>query len=170
MNKMRFQTQKPKVHRRWFFEKGQSAVELAIVAPVMALLLVVIADFARVFFVSVAVNNAARAGAQFGSQTVANAANPTGMQQAACNDYGIGVLATCQTVLKPAVSQCTCENPPGSVPQCPNGNGHDYCKHTDTATYVTVNTSATFHTILTYPGVPSTIALTGQAIMQVQEN
>ena len=64
---MRFQREKAKRPRRWSYRKGQSAVELAVVVPVLALLLVVVADFGRVFFVSVAVNNAARAGAQYGS-------------------------------------------------------------------------------------------------------
>ncbi len=165
---MRFKTEKPKERRRWLSEKGQSAVEFGLVLPVLALMLVVVADFARVFFVSVAVNNAARAGAQFGSQTTTDAANPTGMQQAACDDYGISVLATCKTILNPTASQCTCETPAGSVTACSTISS-TYCSHTSTATYVTVNTSATYSTILNYPGVPHSYTLTGQAIMQVQQ-
>jgi Flp pilus assembly protein TadG len=95
---VRFRTEKPKPLRRWLFEKGQSAAEFGLVLPVLALMLVVVADFGRVFFVSVAVNNAARAGAQFGSQSLATASvavEPSGMQKAACNDYGIADFATC---------------------------------------------------------------------------
>jgi Flp pilus assembly protein TadG len=167
---MRFQTEKPEQQRRWFSERGQSAVELAIVVPVLALMLVVIADFARVFYVSIAVNNAARAGAQFGSQsssTASTAEEPSGMQQAACNDYGISDFTTCQTTLNPTATMCTCGTPSTGVPACSTISA-TYCSHTASATYVTVNTSATYHTILNYPGITSSYTLTGQAIMQVQ--
>jgi len=167
-----FQTEKPKKRSRWLSEKGQSAVELAIVVPVLALLLTVIADFGRVFFISIAVNNAARAGAQFGSQSTATASaaeEPSGMQQAACNDYGITTFATCRTILNPIASQCTCGTATASVPKCDSDKDTPYCKDTTTATYVTVNTSTTFNTILNIPGLHSSYTLTGQAIMQVQQ-
>src|SRR4029077_3574149 len=66
----------------WKSSRGQSMVELAIVVPVLALLLVASADFARVFYFSITVNNAARAGAQYGSQTLATAADTNGMKSA----------------------------------------------------------------------------------------
>lgn len=130
------------------------------------------ADFGRVFFVSIAVDNAARAGAQFGSQSTATASaaeEPSGMQQAACNDYGITTFATCKTILNPTATQCTCGTATQSVPKCDSDTGTPYCKDTTTATYVTVNTSATFNTILNYPGIANTYTLAGQAIMQVQQ-
>ncbi len=136
------------------FGTGQSAVELAIVVPVLLLLLVVIADFARVFFVSVAVNNAARAGAQFGSQSVTNAANSAGMVAAASAD-----AANISNWNTPTASQCTCiVANPQTVPLCATS----YCTHAPTATYVTVNTSATYNTILNYPGITSSYTLTGK--------
>ncbi len=105
MNRVRFQTEKPKERRCWLSEKGQSAIELAIVLPVLVLLLLVVSDFARVFFVSIAVNNAARAGAQYGSQSVQNAATPAGMVAAANADganipgleYADHIICTCVT-------------------------------------------------------------------------
>jgi Flp pilus assembly protein TadG len=157
---MRFQTENTRNRRQRSFGKGQSAVELAIIVPVLALMLVAIADFGRVFFVSVAVNNAARASAQFGSQSATTAADPTGMIAAANAD-----AANIPNFGTPTTSQCTCKSPPGSVPPCAS----TYCTDTTTATYVTVNTSATYNTILNYPGVPSSMALTGKAIMQVQQ-
>src|SRR5260370_34099905 len=61
------------------FARGQSMTELAIAVPVLALLLVASADFARVFYFSIAVNNAARAVAQYGSQSIATASHSNGM-------------------------------------------------------------------------------------------
>ncbi len=176
---MRFQTEKPKAQKCWFPEKGQSAVEFALVVPVLVLLLVVIADFGRVFFVSIAVKNAARAGAQYGSQTNTTAGDFAGMAQETCNDYSSATAGTCAASpctcgpLTSTASQCTCgiANPP-TDPACSTISS-TYCAHaTSKAVFVTVNTSATFNTILNYQwaGLPSSFTLTGQAIMQVQEN
>jgi Flp pilus assembly protein TadG len=170
---VRFRTEKPKDRRWWSSGKGQSAVELAIVVPVLALMLVVVADFGRVFFVSIPVNNAARAGAQYGSQSPTNASNAGGMQLAASTDFGCVAVgsSTCPNFPNwstPTVSQCTCASPPGSVTPCASS----YCTHAPpTAEYVTVNTSATFKTILNYSylGLASSFTLTGKAIMQVQQ-
>jgi Flp pilus assembly protein TadG len=165
MNRVWFQAGKPIARRRRSREQGQSAVELAIVVPILILLLLAVADFGRVFFVSVAVNNAARAGAQYGSQTVATASDSAGMVAAASAD-----AANVSNFNTPIASACTCQAPFGSVTACPTTGLNDYCKDSPQATYVTVNTSATFNTILPYPGIPSSMVLTGKAIMQVEEN
>ena len=166
MNKVRIQTEKPKALPRRSSRRGQSAVAFAFIVPVLALVLVVISDFARVFFISVAVNNAARAGAQYGSQTNTTAADFAGMVSEAQAD-----AANVPNFGTPTASECTCgtANPPTN-PACSTVSS-TYCADASSkAVYVTVNTSATFHTILTYPGVASSFTLTGQAIMQVQAN
>lgn len=159
MNRGWFQTEKPKEQRYWSFEIGQSAAEFAIIVPVLLLLLVAIADFGRVFFVSVAVNNAARAGAQYGSQSVITAADSIGMKAAAVKD-----ALNVSNWNTPTASQCTCEVS-AVVTHC----AASYCTNAPSATYVEVDTSATFHTLLTYPGIPSSTTLSGKAVMQVQE-
>src|SRR5262249_33578475 len=99
----------------WHWTRGQSIVELAIAAPVLVFLLLAAPDFGRLFYVWTAVNNAARAGAQFGSQTVTNAANSTGMVLAATTD-GSNI-----TGLSATASQCTCASGT-SVPACSGSN------------------------------------------------
>jgi Flp pilus assembly protein TadG len=143
--------------RRWSL--GQSSVELAIAMPVLALMLVAAADFARVFFYGIAVNNAARAGAEYGSQTLITAADTSGMRTAATND-GSNVPS-----LSATASQCTCESPAGAVAAC----AANYCTANGSATFVEVDTSAPFTTIVNYPGIPHTMTLTGKAVMQVQQ-
>jgi Flp pilus assembly protein TadG len=160
MNRVRLQRKEAKAYRRRLSERGQSAVEFAVVVPILVLLLVVISDFGRIFFVSISVNNAARAGAQYGSQFVTNAKDSSGMV-AAANLDGANISGW----NAPTASECTCVNPPGALTACP-GN---YCSHTTTANYVEVDTSATYHTLLTYPGIPSSYNLTGKAVMQVQQ-
>jgi Flp pilus assembly protein TadG len=139
--------------------RGQSAVELALVTPIMIVLLLVAADFGRVFYTSIAVNNAARAAAQYGSQSVVTAADSVGMAAAAKTDgwTGLNVSAT----------QCTCQTST-SVTQCTT-IASTYCTNNPQATYVSVTVQAPFQTLVTYPGLPSSITLTGHAIMQVQQ-
>ncbi len=148
--------------RRGLFgwRRGQSAVELALAATVLSVLLVGAADFARMFYVSIAVNNAARAGAQFGSQSVITAADSSGITTAVDND------ATNITINTPTSSMCTCDtSAPTTDTQCPSS----YCTDSSSANYVTVTVTAPFNTIANYPGIPSSTTLTGTAVMQVQQ-
>ena len=143
--------------RRWL-ESGQSAVELAVVLPVFLLLLVVAADFGRVFYMSISVNTAARAGAQYGAQTVMTAADSAGMKKAAQQD-GSNIPNLTATA-----KECTCQTST-TVTVC----AASYCTNSPQATYVEVDTQATFHTIMNYHAVPSVVTLSGTAIMQVQQ-
>jgi Flp pilus assembly protein TadG len=142
--------------RRWTSRRGQFAVELALIAPVLAIVLLGSADLGRVFYMSIALNNAARAGVQYGAQNATTAANLTAMQTAATNDAaGIsGVSAT-------ASEYCQC--PTGASFSCSTTNS---CS--DKRVYVKVVTSGTFTTLINYPGLPHTVSLTGTAVMREQ--
>jgi Flp pilus assembly protein TadG len=137
---------------------GQSLVELALALPVLILLLLAAADFGRLFYTWIAVSNAARAGAQYGSQTLTNAADSNGMTRAATTD-GSNI-----TGLQATASQCTCVSGT-SVTVCSGSNYN--CTNAPKATYVKVDTQATFNTIVSYPGIPSSLTVKGTAIMQV---
>jgi len=137
--------------------KGQSLVEMAAVLPVLALLLLAATDFGRLYYTNIEVIQAARAGAQYGSQSVITAANSAGMQTAAKNDAvnvpGLSATAT----------QCTCATG-STVTACPIS----YCASSPAgSTFVEVDTSMTFNTIVSYPGVPSSVPLSGKAVMMV---
>jgi Flp pilus assembly protein TadG len=135
--------------------RGQGLVEFAIAAPVLILLLLIVVDFGRVFYVSITLNNAARAGTQYGIQSPANAADINGMQRAATSDISnlSGVVAT-------ASEYCQCPN--GTSQGC---NASPSC--VDKRVYVEVDTAGTFNTLLNYPGVPSTIALKAKSVMRL---
>src|ERR1700687_1108526 len=79
--------------------RGQAAVEWALITPVIALLLVIAGDAMRMYYTSIEVNNAAKAGVQYGAQTQGTAVDLTGMQQAAQNDASDlpGMTATAST-------------------------------------------------------------------------
>jgi Flp pilus assembly protein TadG len=152
--------QKPrKTLRRGRYAKGQSALELAFALPVLAVLLVMTADFARVFYVYIALNNAARAGVQYGSQSAIQAGDTNGMEaQAEMDGANVSNIAA-------TASQCTCSSQSSSVAACASS----YCGPNSKASFVQVNATATFTTILNYPGIPSSLPLSAKAIMQVQE-
>lgn len=137
---------------------GQSAVELALIVPALVILLVGVCDFARLFYVSIGVHSAARSGAQYGAQSVITAADITGMKNSAkldgSNISGLTVTA----------KECTCQTST-TVTKCGTG----YCSNAPQSTYVEVDTSATFTTILNYPGIPSTTTLTSASILQVEQ-
>ena len=137
--------------------RAQAAVELALLATVLCLLLIVASDLARVFYMGLEVNGAARAGVEYGVQNSSTAADIAGMQNAAKNDASdlSGLTAT-------ASKYCACPN--GSIVTCPAGAPP--CS--DMRVYVKVITSATFAPLVTYPGIPSSVTVNGSAIMRQQ--
>jgi Flp pilus assembly protein TadG len=159
MNSRRSDKKTPEARRRYWAARGQSYVELAFALPVLAIILVVAADFGRLFYTYVEVINAARAAAQYGSNSVVTAADSTGMIAAAKQD---GVNLANLTV---TASQCTCGTATASVPACSS----NYCTNDPQGNYVVVNAQAPFSTITKYPGVPSSVTLKSQAVMQVQQ-
>ncbi|MGH7779772.1 MAG: TadE/TadG family type IV pilus assembly protein [Candidatus Binataceae bacterium] len=145
-------------YARW--PRGQSAVELAVAAIVMSVLLVIAADFGRLYYTNIAVNSAARAAAQYATQSLITAgqssANQITIATAGSTDGGSGISVTS--------SLCTC-GAGSSVAACPSG----YCANNPGADYVTVTASKGFSTIVSYPGLSNPMTLTGTAIMQVQQ-
>jgi Flp pilus assembly protein TadG len=151
-------------------QTGQSALEFALVAPVLILLMLVVVDFGRFFYVDIAVHSAARAGAQYGSQSYASAADATGMTNAANLDWNNSKLTLTVT---PA--QCTCVVGATTVAACPSS----YCADDTQATFVNVTTQVTYSDVITYLAIPSSAIsfigistsgrLSSQAVMQVHQ-
>lgn len=135
-------------------KKGQTMVEIAMVLPALALLLVLVADFARVFYAAIGVASAARAGVQYGAQNYTTAINFFAIQQAALNDGQnlTGLSAEAKDFCMCNGSTVVCSPRQCAEPQL----------------FVQVKTTATFNTLLTYPGIPSQIPLTSTAVMEVQ--
>jgi Flp pilus assembly protein TadG len=133
-------------------ERGASLVEFALMIPFLALLLLGVIDFGRAYYVSVEVNNAASTGALYGTQ---NYTDITGMQNAATGDApdvsGIAAVATygceCYDGTHPSLN-CTSQPSPCSV---------------NVVNYVQVTTTATYKPIFPWPGIPSSLTMTGSA-------
>jgi Flp pilus assembly protein TadG len=143
-------------------DNGQAIVELALTLPLFLLLLLGTVEFGRLAYASIEVANAAHAGAQYGSENRINAANISGMEQAATNDahdVTAGLTAT-------ATYFCTCSNGTGGTSSDCTAT---YCTGSGIILdeYVKVNTTATVDPLFHYPGLPTTWTLQGQSIMRV---
>jgi Flp pilus assembly protein TadG len=147
-------------HHRRGKRNGQSMVELALMLPMLVVLLRVALDFARMFNMSMAVTDAARAGAQWGAQNHASAANVSGMEQAACNSM-VDISCTPGTNTT-ASSFCQCAGSSGAISCTSPGS----C--TSVLNFVTVTATATFEPVVAYPGLPTSVPLSSTSTMQVQ--
>lgn len=136
--------------------RGIAIVEFALVAPLLLLLLAGVLDFAMLLRTAASVADAARAGAQYGSRSPANAASISGMESAALNSApGIsGMTAT-------AVRSCQCSG--GSPVSCGGS-----CTGGKIMIYVQVTTQATAHTVFNYSRLPFSGTVMSKATMRAQ--
>jgi Flp pilus assembly protein TadG len=137
---------------------GNAAVELALVLPILALMMMGAMDFARVFFTGVELASAVRAGVQYGAQSNARSGDSAGMTQAAnddAKDIG-GITAT-------ATRYCQCSD--GTSVDCLTGTCGAYGVP---RIFVQVTGQKTFQPTFSYPGIPSAVNLNRRAIMRAQ--
>jgi hypothetical protein len=140
--------------------RGQSVLEFALLLPVMLLLLVGIIEVGRFAYYSILVANAARAGAQYGAQGLATAADTPGIQAAAENDgQNLPQLAVT------ASQQCGC-NGAGLSGTCP-ATGCTLPNHP--LVYVQVQASGTFNSLFNYPGLPPSFTVSSTEKMRVAQ-
>ena len=135
-------------------KRGQSMVELALMLPALAVVLVLVADFARAYYASIGVASAARAGVQYGTQNYTTAIDFYSIRQAALNDG-----QTISGLSAEASDFCMCN---GSTVAC------SPAQCAEPQPYVKVKTTTTFNTLLSYPGLPTQFPLTSTAVMEVQ--
>jgi Flp pilus assembly protein TadG len=135
-------------------ESGAALVEFAVVAPVLLLLLLGLIDFGRYMYDGILAANAARAGAQYGAQTMITAANSAGMQNAA--------YADAQNLPGMTVNNATyfCANSSGTTVTCGTAGA---------IAYVKVTTTGQFTPIIKYPLLPSSVPVSGSSIIRVEQ-
>lgn len=154
------------VRRSGHSQRGVALVEFALVVPLLALLLVGIIEIGRFAYFSIAVANAARAGAQYGSYDISRAVDKTGMQNAATAD-GSNNISNIQAT---ANDVCTCWNSSTGT-ESPYPPTHTQCGSTCTGarnvTYVEVDTTGSFAPMFSYPLFPSSFSVSSKAVMRV---
>ncbi len=143
-------------------EAGTALVELAFAVPLLLLLLLGAAEIATVIYDTIAVENAAMAGVQYGTTTTITEADTTGIQNAAA-----AAAPSLSLTTTPSTS-CICSDGASSACQptdCPNGASIE--------TILTVNTQVTITPSIYIPGLggilglPRSYTLHGQATQKV---
>jgi Flp pilus assembly protein TadG len=98
-------------------ERGQDAVEFAIMLPLLLLVMLGVADFGRVMYSAITITNAAREGARFHSLNPANAAGTFEAVVAEAAGSGIDLSAAGGK----AEITISCPDAAAGVTNCPRG-------------------------------------------------
>lgn len=139
-------------------------VEVAVALPLLIVIVIGTTDLARVYYMAIELQNAARAGAQYGAQNVVTAADTTVMKStavaAAVNINTVSAFATencfCASDSNPQVSSVACSG------TCSSGQ--------HVVVSVTVTAASTFSLIAFYPmpGIPHSFSVFRGATLRAQ--
>ncbi len=152
---------------------GAAAVELALVLPLLAGIILPMADFGVGAYDKMRVQNAAAAGAQYALEHgFTSSSITTAVQDATSLGSNVTLspspveacYCTTSSALAPPPSDTTAPAPPCTSGACSDGS--------TPGTYVTVSTTYTYTPILNYSvagitSIPSTITLTGAAVVRI---
>jgi Flp pilus assembly protein TadG len=138
--------------------RGQASVELALSLPLLLMMFMVVVETGRAFYIAISVDNAARAGVQYGSQNLTTAGDNSGMEQAATND-----APSIASMTATATHFCKCAN--GSASTCLSTD----CAGSHRLVYTEVNTSAPYAPLINFMGILPSMTVPGQAIMRVDQ-
>jgi Flp pilus assembly protein TadG len=148
------------VRRARFAQRGQSVAEVALVTPLLLLLLLGAIEIGRFAYYGIEVSNAARAGVQYGAQSLADSKDISGITKAAQND-----APEVADLRVNAQNQCACSNTPSNFVGCPAIN----CFSGHGLVFLQVDTTASIRPLFRYPGLSSTFTAHGHAIMRVAQ-
>ena len=161
-------------------ERGQTLLEFALVLPFLMVLGVGVIDVGRAIYYTIAINNAAAAGVEYGSTDPISASpdHYVDMKKSAQCDANGGTGNICNSGILDlanitATSGCLCDNGGGTAAEsctypittndckllCPSGR---------IVECVQVTTTASFNPIFSYPGLPTSYTANGRAVMRVR--
>ena len=163
-------------------ERGQTMLEFALMLPFMMLLAVGVVEIGRAIYYTIAVNNGATAGAEYGAQnpnTAAPSNSANVINAARCDANGgnppfcrDGILTSSNVIV---TNGCTCDsmgtgvscNPMPAAGTCATISGS--CSTQQTVECIQVQTTATYAPLFNYPGLPSSYTANGKAVMRVRQ-
>jgi Flp pilus assembly protein TadG len=141
--------------------QGASLVELSLLMPILLLLIVGAVDFGRAAYVGIEVEDAAHAGAEYGSLNPSNTtAITTAAQQSAPNVANLIVSTPtwgCECSDGSSYS-ANCASPPTCTASSTRGSNLVH--------RVKVTTSSVYKPLLPWPGIPSSINLSSTAVVR----
>jgi Flp pilus assembly protein TadG len=148
-------------------EEGQALVETAVSMSLLVLLMLGAVEFGRLAFAAIEVNNAAKAAAQYGSQSHATALDQSGMLQAAQNEY---VTPTALNLLSPSGTNgysCTCADTGLAASCTSNSISSPACPGSYVEVTLLVQAQTSFNPMIHIPGLPTSYNLVGTAKQKV---
>jgi Flp pilus assembly protein TadG len=152
-------------------QAGGAIVETALAVNFLFLFLLGALEFGRVTYASMAVTNAAKAGAQYGAQGTAyctdtdnTSAQNGGIQKAAQNEAGWVYSQNASSFQTTSSLSYICSDDT-AVTDLTNLNND--CKTSQLERIVTVTSTVSFKPIIHVPGTPTTYSLTGGATQKV---
>jgi len=153
------------------WERGQSLIEVALLTPLLAGLLLGVIELGRYAYISILVGNAAHAGALYAAQGLAYAYNPPGITAAAQSDYANnGQNPSTLTVSTPTYA-CGCESQgvmtPSSCSTSVSPTAGTCATGQDWVETVSVTASGTYKALFNYPWIPSSITVSATSTMNV---
>ena len=159
--------------KRRIDETGQAMLELALLLPILCLLVVGITDLGRAAAVTIAVNNAATAGVEYGAQGLTTASDTNGMQRAANADTSGNNLPGTISFPTAPTHGCMCDSGAGVscvYPVPAPSTCSDILANCagQVVECVQVVTQMNYGTILNFPGVPGSYQANGRAVMRVR--
>jgi Flp pilus assembly protein TadG len=133
---------------------GTSLIEAALLIPLLLLMLAGAVDLGKACYMAIEVSSAAQSGAEYGVQ---NPSDTDGMVAASRLD-----AVDVPTLSAVASYGCECSDGTSDVATC----GTTPTCNFNIVDYVEVDTTATYSSLLTYPGVPGSIVISGKARMR----
>ena len=148
-------------------ERGVAAVEFALVAPMLLLLLMGIYDFGMFLNQQMMLESTARAAAEYINQ----GGDEDNLQADIVNMMSLDANSGSADSLQ-LETEYICECTGGEVLVCDDEDVSCTADEDDTDTYirryVVVNVNMTFDTLFPYPGLPESVPLSGSVRMQIE--
>jgi Flp pilus assembly protein TadG len=142
-------------------EEGSALVELALSMPVLLIMLLGAAEFARLAYASIEVVNAAHAAAVYASSSHAALSDSTGITNAAGTDSG-NLTGSNAIQVTSVSSACSCSDTGVSPSSCAD-NSTCFNAHAAMITTVTVQTRSTYAPVIRIPGSALSFNLYGNS-------
>jgi Flp pilus assembly protein TadG len=146
-------------------EEGSALVELAVSLPLLSIVLLGAAEFARVAYASIEVVNGAHAAAVYASSSQSAAADSGGIGNAANSDAG-NLTGSNAISVTSVTTDCTCADTTYTPTSC-SDNSTCINNNTSMITAVTVQTKTTFSPLIHVPGGALNFTLNGSSTQVV---
>jgi Flp pilus assembly protein TadG len=148
-------------------EEGQALIETALSMTLLILMMLGAVEFGRMAYFAVEVGSAAKAAAQYASQSHVTAADLAGIQQAAKNEFSNPPALTLVSPTANSGYTCTCVGSSTAVSCTNNSISAPTCPGSYLEVTVTVQTQVSFSPGIHIPGAPGPFQIIGTAKQKV---